>query len=88
MTNSEFRKYAVYHRGINSNTLNDYSNAVTDMTRSVIEERDMPFREVGARSGIGSHTNLCVVLRKQYGQTPTQRRKMLRQKHDLGRFVL
>ena len=45
MTNSEFRKYAVYHRGINSNTLNDYSNAVTDMTRSVIEERDMPFRE-------------------------------------------
>ena len=49
---------------------------------------DMPFREVGARSGIGSHTNLCVVLRKQYGQTPTQRRKMLRQKHDLERFVL
>lgn len=49
---------------------------------------DMQFKEVGMRSGLGSHTNLCVVIRKQYGMTPTQRRKFLRQKNDLGRFVL
>lgn len=45
MTN-EFRKYAVYNRGISSNTFDQYTGAITDMTRAVIEERDMPFREV------------------------------------------
>jgi len=45
MTN-EFRKYAVHSRGISSNTFDQYAGAITDMTRAVIEERDMPFREV------------------------------------------
>ena len=49
---------------------------------------DLPLKEVGVRSGLGTHTNLCVVIRKHYGQTPTQRRKFLRQKNDLGRYVL
>lgn len=44
--NNEFRKYAVMHRNISGNTFDRYSNAVTDMTRAVIEEREMPFREV------------------------------------------
>ncbi|MBO7461121.1 MAG: ATP-dependent Clp protease proteolytic subunit [Bacteroidales bacterium] len=43
---NEFRKYAVHHRGINSNTFDQYAGEITNMTRSVIEERDMPFREV------------------------------------------
>lgn len=43
---NEFRKYAVHHRGISSNTFDQYAGDITDMTRSVIEERDMPFREV------------------------------------------
>ncbi len=49
---------------------------------------DLPFKEVGMRSGLGSHTNLCLVLRKHYGQSPSQRRSFLRQKNDLGRYVL
>jgi len=43
---NEFRRYAIKHQGINSNTLGQYSNHITNMTRSVIEEREMPFREV------------------------------------------
>ena len=45
MTNNEFRKYAVMHKGISSNTFDQYTGAISDMTRAVIEERDMPFRE-------------------------------------------
>ncbi len=45
MTN-EFRKYAVFNHGISSNTFDQYAGAITNMTRAVIEERDMPFREV------------------------------------------
>lgn len=46
MTNNEFRKYAVHHKGISSNTFDQYAGRITNMTRAVIEERDMPFREV------------------------------------------
>lgn len=42
----EFKKYAIKHRGINSNAFDQYTRAITNMTRSVIEEREMPFREV------------------------------------------
>jgi ATP-dependent Clp protease protease subunit len=40
--NSEFEKYAVKHKGISSNTLNDYSKyIVTNLTPNIIEERPM-----------------------------------------------
>jgi len=40
--NSEFEKYAVKHRGISSNTLNNYaSHLVTALTPNIIEERPM-----------------------------------------------
>lgn len=45
----EFQKYAVKHHGISSTTLGDYMSAAygpENMTRTVIEERNMPFREV------------------------------------------
>ena len=46
----EFRKYAVKHRGISSTTHDKYMShvygGVDNMTRTVIEERQMPFREV------------------------------------------
>ncbi len=42
----EFRKYATKHKGINSIAFDQYTNKITNMTRSVIEEREMPFREV------------------------------------------
>lgn len=39
---SEFEKYAVKHRGLSSNTLNDYAKYnVTALTANVIEERPM-----------------------------------------------
>jgi ATP-dependent Clp protease, protease subunit len=38
----EFEKYAIKHRGINSNTLNDYNKYnITNLTANVIEERPM-----------------------------------------------
>jgi len=48
---NEFRKYATKHVGISSLTLHKYTStfqnlSVKNMTRSVIEEREMPFREV------------------------------------------
>lgn len=50
MTNrKEFLKYAVKDRGLSSHTVGDYISALhgpEDMTRTVIEERQMPFREV------------------------------------------
>ena len=39
---NEFEKYAVKHRGISSNTLNDYNkHVVTNLTPNIIEERPM-----------------------------------------------
>jgi len=39
---TEFEKYAVKHRGISSNTLNDYNKyLVTSLTPNIIEERPM-----------------------------------------------
>ena len=49
---------------------------------------DLPLAEVAHRSGIGSHTNFCVVIRRKYKQTPTARRAALRRKGDAGRFRL
>jgi len=38
----EFEKYAIHHRGISSNTLNDYNkHLVTNLTPNIIEERPM-----------------------------------------------
>jgi len=44
---NEFRKYAVHHLGMSGLTVDGYINhTVENMTRSVIEERPMNFREV------------------------------------------
>jgi ATP-dependent Clp protease protease subunit len=47
----EFRKYAIKHQGLSSTKVDHYINSSLyntpqDMTRTVIEERQMPFREV------------------------------------------
>jgi len=47
---------------------------------------DLPLAEVARRSGLGSHTNFCVVIRRERKQTPTERRMALRQKGDAGRY--
>ena len=46
MDSREFKKYATRHMGINSLALEGYMGEVENMTRTVIEERPMPFREV------------------------------------------
>ena len=47
---------------------------------------DLPLAEVARRSGFGSHTNFCVVIRRERKQTPSERRMALRQKGDAGRY--
>lgn len=47
---------------------------------------DLPLSEVARRSGLGSHTNFCVVIRRERKQTPSERRTALRQKGDAGRY--
>lgn len=42
----EFRKYAVKHAGISGQTVDDYSNAIQNMTQYVIEERPGNFRAI------------------------------------------
>ncbi|MES2691258.1 MAG: ATP-dependent Clp endopeptidase proteolytic subunit ClpP [Bacteroidota bacterium] len=43
----EFRKYAVKHKGISSLAVDAYmESSIQDMTRTVIEERPMNFREI------------------------------------------
>lgn len=53
ITRKEFKKYAVHNRGISSTTVDDVMSHMygpENMTRTVIEERNMPFREVNVFS--------------------------------------
>ena len=47
---------------------------------------DMNVYEIAERAGFGSHTNLCVIMKKMIGRTPTERRNELRQRGDAGRY--
>lgn len=47
MDSKEFRKYAIKHKGISSTAVDAYiESSIEDMTRTVIEERPMNFREI------------------------------------------
>ncbi len=46
LSRKEFRKYAVYSQHLNGLTVDRYLDHVENMTRSVIEERPINFREV------------------------------------------
>lgn len=47
MNGNEFRKYAIKHKGISSLAVDAYiESSVENMTRTVIEERPMNFREI------------------------------------------
>ena len=47
---------------------------------------DLPITKIGARSGIGSHTNLYHFYQRECGCSPTERRRALRQPNDEGRY--
>ena len=73
----EFRKYAVHHLGMSGLSVDDYmkANTPSDMTRTVIEERPMPFREVDVFSrlmmdriiflGTGIDDNIANIVQAQ-----------------------
>ncbi len=44
--NNDFRKYAVHHRGMSGNTVDDYAQKIDNMTQYVIEERPGNFRAI------------------------------------------
>lgn len=44
--NNEFRKYAVHHLGMSSNTVDGYAHRIDNMTQYVIEERPGNFRAI------------------------------------------
>ncbi len=46
LTKNEFRNFAIKHRNISGLAYDQYTRTITNMTRAVIEEREMPFREV------------------------------------------
>ena len=56
------------------------------LTDDLLRYTDLPLAEVARRSGLGSHTNFCVFIRREYNQTPRERREALRQKGDAGRY--
>lgn len=46
LNKQEFRKFAVHNQGISGNNIDQYTNHIENMTRSVIEERPQNFREI------------------------------------------
>ncbi len=46
MRTDEFKRFAIKDRGISGMVYDQYASRIQNMTRSVIEEREMPFREV------------------------------------------
>jgi AraC-like DNA-binding protein len=58
------------------------------MADDLLRYTDLPIKEVARRSGLGSHSNFCVFIRRNHAQSPTQRRMILQQKNDAGRYKL
>ena len=58
------------------------------LSDELLRYTDLTIAQVGWRSGIGSPSNYCVFIRKTYGQTPTERRKLLQKPGDAGRYRL
>ena len=85
--------------GIRTEDLNSFVFILTGMTSpafsrayqlrmadELLRYTDMTIPAVARRSGLGSHTNFCVIIQRFYKQTPSKRRKSLRKKGDEGRF--
>jgi len=58
------------------------------MVDELLRYTDMSFDEIAKRTGFGTHGNLCVVFRHSWGQSPTVRRKRLRNPRDVGRYIV
>jgi len=71
----EFRKYAIHNQGVSGSAIDDYSNHIENMTRSVIEERPTRFAEIDVFSrlimdriiflGMGVDDNIANIITAQ-----------------------
>lgn len=71
----EFRKYAIHNQGVSGSAIDDYSNHIQNMTRSVIEERPTRFAEIDVFSrlimdriiflGMGVDDNIANIITAQ-----------------------
>lgn len=71
----EFRKYAIHNQGVSGSAIDDYSNHIDNMTRSVIEERPTRFAEIDVFSrlimdriiflGMGVDDNVANIITAQ-----------------------
>ena len=48
---------------------------------------DLSFAEIAKRTGLGTPYYMYICLRREYDMSATERRKYLRQRGDLGRYV-
>ncbi|KOF01412.1 ATP-dependent Clp protease protease subunit [Roseivirga ehrenbergii] len=72
---NEFRKYAIHNQGVSGTAIDDYSNYIQNMTRSVIEERPTRFAEIDVFSrlimdriiflGMGVDDNIANIITAQ-----------------------
>lgn len=76
MNNSkDFRKFAIHNQGVSGSAIDDYSNHIQNMTRSVIEERPTRFAEIDVFSrlimdriiflGMGVDDNIANIITAQ-----------------------
>lgn len=71
----EFRKYAIHNQGVSGSAIDDYTNHIENMTRSVIEERPTRFAEIDVFSrlimdriiflGMGVDDNIANIITAQ-----------------------
>jgi len=71
----ELRKYAIHNQGVSGSAIDDYSNHIENMTRSVIEERPTRFAEIDVFSrlimdriiflGMGVDDNVANIITAQ-----------------------
>lgn len=71
----DFRKYAIHNQGVSGTAIDDYSNHIENMTRSVIEERPTRFAEIDVFSrlimdriiflGMGVDDNVANIITAQ-----------------------
>lgn len=48
----------------------------------------MSVEDIARRSGIGSRNNMYFVYEREFNLSPTERRNQIREKGDLGRFII
>ena len=48
----------------------------------------LPIADIAARSGMGTRGNMYFIYEREFNLSPTDRRDQLREKGDLGRYII